>query len=65
MSDDIREKKKYVRPLIELIELARDPGDVVQAVLQPAEPPTSTSNVFGGVVVGAARRGRGAAPNKR
>lgn len=46
----IEEKKKYVRPVIKLIELARGQSEGVKAVLQPAPAPTSTSNVTGGVV---------------
>ena len=53
MSDsDLQDKKKYVRPVIKLIELARGENEAVKAVLQPAPPPTSTSNVVGGTVFG-------------
>jgi hypothetical protein len=49
---DLQEKKKYVRPVIKLIELARSESEGLKAVLQPAAPPTSTSNVVGGTVFG-------------
>ncbi len=49
---DIETKKKYVRPAIKLIELARDQvksGKV--ALIQPTAP-TATSNVTGGAIFG-------------
>jgi hypothetical protein len=56
---DLREKKKYVRPVIKLIELALGESEGSMPLLQAAAPPTSTSNVAGGTVFGAARRRRG------
>jgi hypothetical protein len=47
---DLQEKKKYVRPVIKLIELARGESEGLRAAPQPAQPPTSTSNVTGGTV---------------
>lgn len=47
MNRDLQEKKKYVRPVI---KLARDPTEGAKMALQPAQPPTSTSNVTGATV---------------
>ena len=60
---DLEEKKKYVRPVIKLIELALRESDGPMPQLQAAPPPTSTSNVTGGTVFGAARR-RPPTPNR-
>ncbi len=50
---DIETKKKYVRPVIKLIELARNQTESGRRPFFQAQPaPTSASNVTGGTVIG-------------